>query len=424
MALAIKERKLGILTSNSDSKILLNRNILNRAKKVMPYLIYDENPYIVIGDNGKLYWVVDAYTVSNEYPYSQKTKISYENGTREINYIRNSVKVIVDAYNGEIDFYITDKTDPIIMVYNNMYKGLFKEQADIPEGIEKHFTYSEYLYNIQAEILKMYHDVSADVLYRGNDVWQIASYSNQITTTASTQMNPVYTLVKTVDSEESKLGLVVAYNLAKKESMNAYLVGTVENGVNKLSLYKFPSDSSVVGPIQLDSLIGQDETISKEISSLNVTGTKITKEIIITPIDNTLLYVIPIYQTSLNEKNSVPVLKKVVVASGNKIAIGSNFDEALENLLSSDYAVSIDVEDTSTIEGVLQLIIKANNNLSESNAANDWAQMGRDIEELQRLVKQLENLKKAEDNKNDISGAGEGENTNNTIQDGNNIIVQ
>lgn len=420
MALAIKEKKLGILTSNSDSKILLNRNILDRAKKVMPYLIYDENPYIVIGDNGKLYWVVDAYTVSNEYPYSQKTRITYENVTREINYIRNSVKVIVDAYNGETSFYITDKTDPLVMVYNNMYKGLFKEQKDIPEGIAKHFTYSQYLYNIQAEMLKMYHDVSADVLYRGNDVWQIASYSNQITTTASTQMNPVYTLVNTIDSEESKLGLVIAYNLAKKESINAYLVGTVENGVNKLSLYKFPSDSSVVGPIQLDSLIGQDETISKEISSLNVTGTKITKEIIIAPINNTLLYVIPIYQTSLNEKNSVPVLKKVVVASGNKIAIGNNFDEALENLLSSDYAVSIDVEDTSTIEGVLQLIIKANNNLSESNAANDWGQMGRDIEELQRLVKQLENLKKAEDSKENLSGIGE--NTNNAIQDGNMII--
>lgn len=392
----------------------------------MPYLMYDENPYIVIGDNGKLYWVVDAYTTSNQYPYSQKTKINYENGAREINYIRNSVKVIVDAYNGEINFYITDKTDPLVMVYNNMYKGLFKEQNEIPEGIAKHFTYSEYLYNIQAEILKMYHDVSADVLYRGNDVWQIASYSNQITTTASTQMNPVYTLVKTVDSEESKLGLVIAYNLAKKESMNAYLVGTVENGVNKLSLYKFSSDSSVVGPIQLDSLIGQDETISKEISSLNVTGTKITKEMIIAPINNTLLYVIPIYQTSLNEKNSAPVLKKVVIASGNKIAIGNDFDEALENLLSSNYAVSIDVEDTSTIEGVLQLIIKANNNLTESNAANDWAQMGRDIEELQRLVRQLENLKKAEDAKNDISGTGENTNTvqnTNVVQD-NNVMVQ
>ena len=389
----------------------------------MPYLMYDENPYLIIGDNGKLYWVLDAYTTSNQYPYSQKTRISYEDTTREINYIRNSVKVIVDAYNGETNFYITDKTDPLAMVYNNMYQGLFKEQNEIPEGIAKNFTYSEYLYNIQSEILTMYHDVSADVLYRGNDVWQIASYSNQITTTASTQMNPVYTLVKTVDTEESKLGLVIAYNLAKKESMNAYLVGTVENGVNKLSLYKFPSDSSVVGPIQLDSLIGQDETISKEISSLNVTGTKITKEMIIAPINNTLLYVIPIYQTSLNEKNSVPVLKKVVIASGNKIAIGNDFDEALENLLSSNYSVSIDVEDTSTIEGVLQLIIKANNNLTESNAANDWAQMGRDIEELQRLVRQLETLKKAEDAKDDISGTEDGGNANNTIQDGN-IIVQ
>lgn len=391
----------------------------------MPYLMYDENPYLIISDNGKLYWVLDAYTTSNQYPYSQKTRINYEDTTREINYIRNSVKVIVDAYNGETNFYITDKTDPLVMVYNNMYKGLFKEQNEIPEGIAKNFTYSEYLYNIQAEILKMYHDVSADVLYRGNDVWQIASYSNQITTTASTQMNPVYTLVKTVDSEESRLGLVIAYNLAKKESMNAYLVGTVESGVNKLSLYKFSSDSSVVGPIQLDSLIGQDETISKEISSLNVTGTKITKEMIIAPINNTLLYVIPIYQTSLNEKNSVPVLKKVVIASGNKIAIGNDFDEALENLLSSNYAVSIDVEDTSTIEGVLQLIIKANNNLTESNAANDWAQMGRDIEELQRLVRQLEALKKAEDAKNDINGTEDGENTiqNTNVIEDNNVII-
>ncbi len=362
----------------------------------MPYLLYDEKPYLVIGDNNKLYWVIDAYTVSNEYPYSQKTRIEYEGGMQEINYIRNSVKVIVDAYNGNIDFYITDKTDPMVMVYNNMYKGLFKEQNEIPIGISKYFTYSEFLYNIQAEILTMYHDVSADVLYRGNDVWQIASYSNQIITTASTQMKPVYTMVKTIDSNESKLGLVLAYNLYKKESMNAYLVGTVEDGENKLSLYKFSSDSSVVGPIQLDSLISQDETISKEISGLNVTGTKITKEMIITPINNTLLYVIPIYQTSLNEKNSVPVLKKVVVASGNKLAIGNDFDEALENLLSANYSVSIQVEDTSTIEGLIQLIIKANNNLTESNNANDWAQVGRDIEELQNLVRQLEIIKRSE----------------------------
>ena len=302
------------------------------------------------------------------------------------------MKVIVDAYNGDINFYIIDKTDPIIMVYNNMYNNLFKDQNEVPEEISKYFTYSEFLYNIQAKMLTTYHNVAADVLYRGNDVWQIASYSNLTTSTASTQMTPSYTMLKTVDSEESKLGLVLIYNVYGRESMNAYLVGTTDNGTNKLTLYKFSNDSSIIGPIQFDSLIEQDETISNEISALNVTGTRITKEMIVVPLDNTILYVIPVYQTALNEASSIPVLKKVVVASGNKVAIGNNFEEALKNLLSSNYAVNIEVEDTSTIDGLIQMIIKANKNLTESNNANNWAQIGRDIEELQSLVKQLEIL--------------------------------
>ena len=133
LSVAIMEKNPSIIFSSSNNKVMLNRNIIDRAEKIMPYLIYDEMPYLVIGDDGKLYWVIDAYTVSNEYPYSQKTKITYEKSSKEINYIRNSVKVIVNAYDGDIDFYITDKTDPIIMVYNNMYNGLFKEQSEIPE---------------------------------------------------------------------------------------------------------------------------------------------------------------------------------------------------------------------------------------------------------------------------------------------------
>jgi len=148
--------------------------------------------------------------------------------------------------------------------------------------------------------------------------------------------------------------------------------------------------------MQLDSLIEQDETISKEISALNVTGTRITKEMLIVPINNTLLYVVPIYQTSLNETNSVPVLKKVIVASGNKIALGDDIQKAVRNLLSPTGSVSVDVEDNSTIEGLIESIIKANNNLLESNASNNWEQMGRDIEALQSLVKQLEAARKNE----------------------------
>lgn len=417
LCVSLREGKLNVLLANSEDQIMLNRNVIKRAKKVLPYLMYDENPYLIIADDGNLYWVVDAYTVSNEYPYSQKTKIEYGKETKELNYIRNSVKVLVNAFDGDTKFYITDKTDPIAMVYNKMYKDLFKDADQIPEGISKHFTYSEFLYEIQSEMLNLYHDVSADVLYRANDVWEIASYSNLITRTAAKKMKPYYTKVKTETNENGEIGLVIAYNQLGRESLNAYLVGTVEQGKNKLSLYKFTGDSTVLGPMQLDSLIEQDETISKEISSLNVTGTKITKEMIIVPIENTLLYVVPIYQTSLNETNSVPVLKKVAVASGNKIAIGDDLAKAIKNLLSPTGSVSVRVEDNSTIEGLIEQIIRANNNLTESNASTNWEQIGRDIETLQKLIKQLEETKKEEDKNNTAANTT----INNTTLDNNTL---
>lgn len=172
--------------------------------------------------------------------------------------------------------------------------------------------------------------------------------------------------------------------------------------------------------MQLYSMIEQDETISSEISSLSVTGTKITKEMIIVPIDNTLLYVVPIYQTSLNETGSVPILKKVVVASGNKVAIGDNLTRAIRNLLSPNGAVSIEVEDNSTINGLIQSIIKANNNLTESNNSNDWTQIGRDIEALQTLIKQLETAKENQKENNDLEQNDINGNNMSVIQ--NNII--
>ncbi|MDE5830658.1 MAG: UPF0182 family protein, partial [Clostridia bacterium] len=401
ICIGIKTGNLKVIGNSSDSKFLLNTNVIKRAEKIVPYLMYDEEPYLIISDSGELYWVIDAYTTSNDYPYSQKTKIVYRNDTKEINYIRNSIKVIVNAFSGETSFYITDKTDPIAMVYNNMYSTLFKDGSEIPSEISKYFTYSEFLYKIQSEMLNLYHDVSADVLYRGNDIWEIASYSSLITKSAPTEMAPVFTFAKTVDSDESKLGLVNVYNQYGKESLNAYLVRNCGR-TEKINFHyiNFQEIHLCFGPMQLDNLIEQDETISAEISALNVTGTKITKQMIIVPIDKTLLYVVPIYQTSLNETKSVPVLKKVVVASGNMVAIGDDLGKAIKNLLSPNRAVSIEVEDTSTIEGLVEAIIKANNNLTESNDSNDWAQIGRDIKALQTLIKQLEVTKEAEDENN------------------------
>ena len=384
---------------NDNSKILTNRNIIERAKKIMPYLTYDNSPYLVVTNDGKLVWVIDAYTTSKYYPYSQKTTV---NG-QEINYIKNSVKVLVDAYDGTVKFYITDRTDPVVMAYNKAFSDVFMDiDSEIPTEISEHFTYSEFLYNIQAEILKRYHNTEPDVLYRANDVWDIAKYGAGTNSSSqqTTQMTPYYAIVKTTDSDQTKLGLVLPYTIQGKQSIVGYTVGTYENGKTVMKLYRYPSDNTVLGPMQLDTQISQNESISKEITNLNVSGTKLTKNIVVVPINNKLIYVESIYQEYINESDSLPKLKKVVVASGNKMAIGDDLKTALNNLLSQGF--NIEVEDPENEEALLESIIKANKNLKESTSNKDYEMMGKDIKQLQTLLDKLEQLqtKKSKDKEN------------------------
>lgn len=404
LVLSLREKDVNLVFSGnvkSDRKIITNRNIIQRAKTVMPYLEYDQNPYLVIRNNGELVWVLDAYTTSNNYPYSQRTMLENNGITKkEINYIRNSVKVIINAYTGEVTFYRTDKTDPIAMVYEKTYPDLFAKE-EIPEDISNHFVYPEYLYSIQAEVLERYHNIQPDVLYRSDDIWDVATHntSSKMTSTKGTAIKPYYTMLKTSDSNSSRLGLVLPYTPYGKQNIKAYLVGSCdENGNNVLKLYNYTEDSNVLGPMQLDTQLSQDERISKEIDSLNVTGTKISKDIIIVPIDNTLLYVEPIYQQYVNETDSLPVLKKVVVASGTKVAIGDTFTQALTNLV-SQYAVNIEVGNSDNIDELVSLIIKANNNLKTSTQSSDWEQIGKDTKKLQTLIDRLEEVKAELDKK-------------------------
>ena len=434
LVLGISKGDLNLAFSSemtNDSKILINRDIVTRAKKAMPYLIYDEEPYTVITEDGKIVWVLDAYTVSSSYPFSQYTTIVHDGISEDINYIRNSVKVIIDSYDGTMDFYITDRTDPIAMAYRNIYKELFKVvglDAEIPEDISSHFVYPKFLYNVQADILKVYHNTRPDVIYRGDDLWDIAKYSStsNTTNTTGTYIEPYYTMVKTRNGEN--LGLVQVYTPNERQNIISYLVGSNENGDNVLRLYKFSADSNIVGPMQLDKQIEEDLNISQELETLNVTGTKLTKQMIIVPINNTLLYVEPVYQTMLNESD-VPILKKVIVASGNKVAIGDTLTEALQNLLSR-YATNIEVEDTEDIKGLINAIIRANQNLTESNENNDWEMMGSDLARLQELINRLEQAKEEEERNNadkeDLTTnteSGNEINSTNTASDGENIMV-
>lgn len=413
LILGIKQKNINLAFStsvDSNSKVLINRNIIERAKLALPDVIYDENPYTVVDKKGDIYWILDAYTISSSYPFSTYTEIFYNGQKRGINYIRNSIKVIINAYTGEMKYYITDRTDPIVMAYRKIYPEVFENlDSTIPEDISANFTYPEFLYKVQATMLEEYHNTKADVLYRSDDTWEKATYKNsQNNGKSRNSMNPYYTMVKNEDGDEL-LGLIQMYTQKDKQSIRAYLVGTVEKGENKLYLKSMSSNSSILGPTQLDTQILQDEIIQKEINELNVTGAKITKNMIIVPIENTLLYIEPIYQTLINETNR-PVLKKVIVASGNKVAIGNNLTTAIENLI-SQYATNIEIQSTEDIDGLIDSIIKANDNLSESLERNDWDLMGTDIKKLQELIESLkQQVKEEKEEKNKLD-----QNTENTL---------
>ena len=423
LILGIKTGDLKLAFSSQvtdDSRILINRNIIKRAKQAIPYLIYDENPYTVVTGEGKIVWIIDAYTVSNEYPYSQYTSIEHDGIKEKINYIRNSVKVIIDSYDGTMKFYVTDKTDPIAMAYRNIYSTVFEDiNSEIAKDISEHFVYPQYLYNVQAKLLKIYHNVKADILYRTDDLWDFAKYNNTIVAKSSgTVLEPYYTMIN--KNGQNEIGLIQIYTPKTKQNLISYLVGTTDGYTNKLKLYKFSQDSNILGPMQLDNQIEQDEFISSEIKALNTTGTRVTKNMIVVPVNNTLLYVEPIYQTMLNEESKIPTLKKIVVASGNKVAIGNNLKEALKNLLSKD-ALNIEVENTDDIDGLINAIVKANKNLSESTSNNNWELMGSDIKKLQSLIDSLEEEKIKEDKKKKENNI-----VNNTLNEtiDNNVIAK
>ena len=267
---------------------------------------------------------------------------------------------------------------------------------------------------VQAEVLKVYHNVKPDVLYRADDLWDIAKYNTvRNSRSTGTYMESYYTMVD--DNGNEELGLVQIYTPDEKQNIISCLIGTVDGSTNKLTLQKFSADSNIVGPMQLDKQIEEDAAISAELEALNTTGTRLTKEMIIVPINNTLLYVEPIYQTLLNE-SEVPLLKKVVVASGNKVAIGDSLTGALQNLL-SQYAVDIEVENTEDIDGLIDAIIKANDNLTESNNGNDWELMGSDLNRLQELINSLKELKEEEDRKQEeLENTTNNANSTNTIE--------
>ncbi|WZL73224.1 UPF0182 family protein [Clostridiaceae bacterium 35-E11] len=388
---AIKQKSLKMLVSgniNADSKILLYRNIKERTQKIAPFISYDEDPYLVI-DNGNLFWILDGYTISANYPYAEP--YVGENN----NYIRNSVKVVIDAYNGDTTYYIVDEKDPVVQTLDKIFPQLFTSIDEMPEGIKNHLRYPQTLFDIQANVYQVYHMTDTDVFYQQEDLWDIAK---EMLDREQQVMESNYFIMKLPGEEKEEFLLSIPYTPKDKPNMTALLIARNDGDqYGKLVIYKLPKQKNIYGPMQIESKIDQDTEISKEFSLWGQKGsTYIRGNLLTIPIEDSLLYVEPIYLKADNE-NSLPEVKRVIVAYGDKIAYESTLEEALAKLFGTkEEKPQIVIPDGETIgdqpESMGALIVKANeifNRAQEAQRAGNWGDYGKYIDELKILLQRL-----------------------------------
>ena len=391
---AVKERSLKLLVSGnvkSSSKILINRNIKERVKQIMPYLEYDKSPYMVTVD-GKLYWIIDAYTYTNRYPYSEPFS-----DTSDTNYIRNSVKVVIDAYNGTTDYYIVDETDPIAQNFKKIYPDLFKDMKDMPEGIKAHIRYPSTLLNIQAQVYQRYHMNDVKVFYQNEDLWQISS---EIYGTEEQAMSPNYYIMKLPGEDSAEFVNSIPFTPKdKKNLMGLFVARNDGENYGELILYQMPKSQTVYGPMQIEAQIDQNTEISKEFSLWNSSGSKYSRgNMFVVPIEDSLLYIEPVYLEATN--SSIPEVKRVIVVYGDNIAYEATLAEALNSMFGEGSAYEReDSGNTDTTSGgngdelsqteIIKRAQDAFDNAQNAQKNGDWAKYGEYLNELDKYLNML-----------------------------------
>ncbi len=324
---AIREGSLKVLVSgniNRDSRIMIYRDIMTRAQKIAPFISYDNSPYMVVNDEGRLFWVLDGYTSSEYYPYSEP----YQEGS-DINYIRNSVKIVIDAYNGTTDFYIVDANDPIAQTLKNIYPGLFKDIAEMPQDLQKHLQYPNALFDIQASVYMKYHMTDEEVFYQSEDLWAIA---NELYGQTEAVLTPINFIMKLPGEETAEFISSIPYTPNAKSNMTGILIARSDGeNYGELVLYRLPKDRIIYGPAQIEAQINQDADISKEFSLWNNSGVSYNRgNLFVFPVNGSLIYAEPIYMES--SSSSLPEVKRVVMYYGDKVAYESTLAECLDVL--------------------------------------------------------------------------------------------
>ena len=315
---------------NKNSRLLMRRNIRDRVSALAPFLTYDPDAYIVLGEDGRLSWIMDAFTISDSYPYSTHYRLD----NNLINYMRNSVKVVIDAYDGTTTFYVFDTDDPIIAAYRRIFPTLFKDASTMPAGLRKHVRYPEMLLKLQAEVYGLYHMTDPEAFYNREDLWTVATEvslgeGGQQTTQA---MQPNFVLMKLPGETGEEFVEILPFTPANRNNLIGWIAGRSDGAQYGTSVvYNFPKTKLVDGPLQIEARIDQNAQLSGQLTLWNQQGSHVRRgALLVIPIGRALLYAEPIYLQA--ERSPMPELRLVVLALQDRLAYGPTFESALASL--------------------------------------------------------------------------------------------
>jgi uncharacterized membrane protein (UPF0182 family) len=403
---AISEGDSNIFLSNaltSDTRMMIRRRIPERLNELASFVTWDSDPYMVITDAGKLIWIIDGYLTSDAHPYSRS--ISFENGDR-FNYIRNSIKATIDAYDGSVKMYVFDPQDPLVNAYQRLFPDLFSPASEMPADVRAHTRAPETLFRLQAEIFRTYHMREVESFYNRADLWDLATYTTG-QTGAPQAVPPTYLIAMLPGKNEPEFLLTIPFTPRNKTNLIGLMAARCDGEhLGELVVLDLPKQEIIPGPAQIESLINQDQNISKDLTLWNQQGSQVLRSQILTlPIDQTFLFVAPIYIQAVNAK--MPQLKKVALAVGNSLAYADTYEQALAQLaaiqagqappsgtsanpptnqVTSAAAASGSTPAASNDPRVAE--IRAHlNRYRELSAQGKWAEAGKELEAIEALVK-------------------------------------
>ncbi len=415
LAFAIQFADVNLFISqelNSESQLLWRRNILQRTMEVAPFLRFDSDPYIVVGGDGNLYWFLDAYTVSGRFPYSEPSQFGTRTVQPGFNYIRNPVKIIVNAYTGKMDFYLVEPDEPIAAAYARIFPALFTDFEEMPADLNAHIRYPNDLFSIQASVFRTYQMTEPTDFYNREDVW---AWPEEIFDNQSRPMEPYYVLMQLPGSDDLDFIQILPFTPANRENMISWLAAQNDpDKYGEMLVYRFGKDSLVFGPKQIEARIDQDPTISSLLSLWNQQGSQVIRgNLLVIPIGESLLYVEPLYLQAATGK--IPELKRVILATSERVIMAENLGLALVDLFGqgiladttlAELAVSGDGELTAEVSAVERetvvvdltastledLIVQANDRYSRAQDAllsGNWAAYGAELDALEQVLERM-----------------------------------